>query len=104
MIKKKKIHKLLKENRILNVFGLSNYVTMIKNYFSLQRLYEKKQQQSTLRNTELKVPLWRNYYGKMTKKYYSYSIFNRLPIELKQITTYNELKRDLKTHLLNLEL
>ena len=51
---------------------------------------------SKLRKEHLTLPKWKNHYGKTTSEYRTFKEFNNLPKEIKEITTYSKLKRELK--------
>jgi len=97
---KQKARNIMKSQNILSIQSLTDYVTLIKYYFELSNKYCKLKQSTSLRNTNLFVPIWRNFHGKMRKKYYATTKFNSLPFCLKELPSFNELKRQLKAHMI----
>jgi hypothetical protein len=101
--KLKSAKQLMFENKILDVLNLRNYIIVLKYYFEIKKKINKLSDNSILRpeSIKLKLPLWRNVYGKMTKMYYIPQAFNALPYAIKNLDSYNILKKNLKIHYLN---
>jgi hypothetical protein len=95
-----KVSELMAKEKILNIEGLTDYVIIIKHYFDLSTKFNNLKNKSSMRNVKLKVPLWRNLYGKMRRHYYSNTKFNNLPETLKNLESFSKLKKDLKEHII----
>jgi hypothetical protein len=95
-----KVSTLMKHYKLMNINSLYKYVVLLKYYFITDKKFTEVNQISNLRHERLKLPLWRNNYGKMNKTYYINFLYNQLPCHLHGITSFNQLKIGLKTHLI----
>jgi hypothetical protein len=93
---------LYKKFGILNIRKLRDYIVVQNNFFDNEFKTVKTKQVGFLRDTSLRlnVPLWRNQYGLRNRQCYVPKIFNNLPQNVKSITNFNTLKRELKLWML----
>ena len=90
----KKTDTIMQEQHILNIKSLRDYMIMVKNYFVLQNKFMRLKSRSNLRLKALKLPLWRNNYGKMRASFFQTEIFNRLNAECEGLNKISEIKKN----------
>jgi hypothetical protein len=85
-----------KDLGILTLDRLRNYLVITKNYFDIVK--RSKDPRTSL---NLKLPRWRNFYGKRHTNYYIPSLFNKLPKTLINLKQYSEIKQKIKNWLMS---
>ena len=92
-----------KLNYFLPASQLYEYVIIINNFFSCLYKTPVQHEQMTRQITtgQLKIPSFKNEYGKRTRDFIIPYIFNKMPNEIRQLTTYGQIKKQTKDWLLN---
>ena len=91
-----------KELQILNIFDIYRYKIIIKYYYSTDHKFLYEHDKATrARAAELyRVPLYKNKYGKRLLKNIVPTEFNKIPVHLKKLRKYSEIKCKIKNWLL----
>lgn len=90
---------LYKENKIMTVKQLIKNCVIQRNYFK-NEFKEKITRSRRDMTCWLKVPAWRNSYGKRGKCYIVPTEFNTIPVNLRNIRNPTEMKRKIKNWIL----
>jgi hypothetical protein len=90
----------MKAHSILNVKQAIDYQIITKNYFNCAfKIPILRNVRSA--NDYLKIPAWRNSYGKRTQAYRIPSAFNKLPLALRNIDKLGEMKYKMKSWIIS---
>jgi hypothetical protein len=91
----KTTEEIFKENKILKIIQLRDFIVITKNYFINTHKNIDVNKQERLRKNALRfeIPKWNNTYGKRNKGYYIPTIFNKLPKNALTLTSLGELKK-----------
>jgi hypothetical protein len=90
----------ISELKILNLENLKTYMLLINNYFEekfrrvKENMYNTRQRRYETINHFTEI-------GKCVPEYFIPTILNNLPEQLRDLDTFSELKREIKSHLLN---
>lgn len=97
----KKTSELYKENKILKIIELRDYIIITTNYYSNKFKNCNLNRKGRLRNNKptYEIPRWNNKYGQRNKGWYIPNIFNKVPKNMLNFTTVKELKLKLKEHM-----
>ena len=91
----KSTSQLYSENGIFTLNQLYTYEHITRNYFSNKhKIFNERN--SRANNNWIKLPLWRNSYGKRNQDFVIPWIFNKIPLLLRNVQTVCKMKYEIK--------